>query len=665
MATSLPFAGSAEWLEADGLGGFASGTVNTIRTRRYHGVLVASLRPPTDRVVLVNGLDIWAETAFGNHALASQRYIPDVVHPDGVRRIVDFATDPWPRWTFRLEDGTEIIHEITVPRDQPVALLTWRLSGSPTTPPPESVRLLVRPLLSCRDAHSLHQANPSFRFDADEDGEMVRWHPYHGIPGVVALSNAEYRHNPVWYHGFLYSAERERGLDCTEDLASPGAFHWDLAQGEACLVLTTDSSDVPLVGSAPALLYDLRSAERLRREKLGSRLLHSAEAFLVRRGTGRSILAGYPWSTDWGRDTFVALRGLCLATGRLDEARQILLGWADYVTQGLLPNFFPDRPDEPAFNSADASLWYIIAVYDFLQAMTAAGRTLPTADCTALRRSVGAILTSYIAGTRFGIQIGDDGLLAAGEAGTPLTWMDARLGEWSVTPRVGKAVEIQALWLNALRIGAMYSPRWQAVLERGSGAFLERFWNERESYLFDVVDLDHRPGVVDPTFRPNQILAVGGLPFPLIGGLYARRIVDEVEARLWTPLGLRTLPADDPAFIGRCDGNVRQRLARSHQGAAWPWLLGPFVEAWVRVRGDTEEAKRQARTRFLVPILRHLDEAGLGHVSELADGSAPHTPRGSPFQAWSLGEVLRLSLQVLATDAPAGSREPQSTFVHI
>jgi predicted glycogen debranching enzyme len=651
MSHPLPFDRSAEWIEADGLGGYACGTVDLIRSRRYHSVLTVALRPPTDRVTLVSGFDVWVETPAGRFALSSQRYLPDVVHPDGASRLVGFSSEPWPQWTFRLPDGTEVVHELTVPRDQPIALVSWRLAKR-GAPDPGSIRLRVRPLLSCRDAHSLHHANPSFVFDADSDGELVRWHPYHGIPGVAVLSNGAYLHEPLWHHSFLYTAERDRGGDFTEDLASPGMFEWDLDGSDAAMIVSTDSADLPPSPDAASQLAEMRDRERARRAGLGSRLLRSAEAFLVRRGSGRTILAGYPWSTEWGRDTFVAMRGLCLATGRLGEAREILLEWADRVASGLLPSFFPERPDRPEFASADTSLWYVIAIHEYMRATAARGEAMSASECSALRSAVASILDAYVTGTKYGIGMDDDGLLRAGEPGTPVTWMDARLGDWAVAPRVGKAVEVQALWINALRIAAQYSSRWDTVLERANGAFLERFWHGGGGYLHDVVDVDHRRDAVDSTLRPNQILAVGGLPFAVVHGAYAARIVEVVEKRLLTPMGLRTLAPTHASYVGRCEGNERQTLAATHMGTVWPWLLGPFVEAWVRVRGDTAEARREARARFLTPVLRHLDEAGIGHVSELADGDRPHAPRGAPFQAWSLGEMLRLCIGVLAPGCP-------------
>jgi predicted glycogen debranching enzyme len=398
-----------------------------------------------------------------------------------------------------------------------------------------------------------------------------------------------------------------------------------------------------------------RDAELKRRSLFPARLDRSADTYLVRRGQGKTIIAGYPWFTDWGRDTFIALRGLCLALGRLDDARDILLDWAGTVSEGMLPNRFPDRGERPEYNSVDASLWYVVAVEDYFRAL-AAQRRDPARDVReSLAQAVAAILAGYARGTRYGIRPDADGLLAAGEPGVQLTWMDAKIGGWVVTPRAGKPVEVQALWLNALKSAGRFSDRWQETFERGRAKFRERFWNADRGCLYDVVDVDHRPGAVDPSFRPNQVFAVGGLPELLLEGERARRVVDAVEARLWTPLGLRSLAPDEPGYMPHYDGSPARRDAAYHQGTAWPWLSGPFVEAWLRVRGATPAAKREARVRFLAPLLRHLDEYGLGHVAEIADAEPPHTPRGCPFQAWSLGELLRLDRVVLA-DQPDRSR---------
>jgi len=650
----------AEWLEVDGLGGFASGTVSGIRTRRYHALLLSAVTPPTGRFLLVNGFDAWVETPEGTFALSSQRYRPDVVHPNGAQRITSFTTEPWPRWSFLLEDGTRIEHEIFVRHDAPIAVLSWRL-----TEPRTGVSLTLRPFLSGREYHALHYENPAFRFDAEVQEGKVIWHPYPNVPKIVAVSNGSYTHQPDWYRNFLYLEEQARGLDHTEDLATPGSFRWNLSQGEAAFILTTadQRNERPFLSNASAQehLQTLRADERQRRQPFPSPLHRAADTYLARRGRGKTILAGYPWFTDWGRDTFIALRGLCLATGRLDEAHDILLAWAGTVSEGMLPNRFPDHGDTPEFNSVDASLWYIIAVHDFFQTMAAAQRDISPRDQQTLRTAIEAILAGYEKGTRYRIHADTDGLLAAGESGVQLTWMDAKIGDWVVTPRIGKPVEIQALWLNALYIAGRFSQHWQDFFLRGREAFQTRFWNASGGYLYDVVDAEHRVGVVDASFRPNQILAVGGLPLCVLDPAPARHVVEAVAARLWTPLGLRSLAPGESGYVPHYLGSVRERDGAYHQGTVWPWLLGPFVEAWVRVHGGTREARQEARARYLEPLLRHLDEAGLGHLSEIADGDMPHTPRGCPFQAWSVGEALRLSQIVLAeSETPARTYSQQS-----
>lgn len=628
-----------EWLEADGLGGFASGTVAGVRTRRYHALLLAATTPPTGRMVLASGFDAWLQTAAGQQALSTQRYTPNTLYPDGQWHIEGFDPEPWPRWRYRLADGTAIEQELFVPHGRAAVVLRWHLPD-----PVPGATLRLRPFLCGRDYHALHRENPAFRFTADGDGERRVFGTYDGVPAVCSLANARYAHEPTWYRNFLYAAERERGLDAVEDLASPGVLSWDLGAGDAVWILTTDETLLAGAPAATALAAALADGER-RRRRFPSRLHRAADAYLARRGDGLTVIAGYPWFTDWGRDTFVALRGLCLAGGRPDDARRILLAWAAAVSQGMLPNRFPDRGEAPEYNAVDASLWYAVAAHEYL-ASGGAG----AADTRVLRGAVEAILDGYAAGTRFGIRADGDGLLAAGEPGVQLTWMDARVGDRVVTPRIGKPVEVQALWLNALWAAAHWAPRFAEPLARGRAAFAARFWNAARGCLFDVVDVDHRPGTADPSLRPNQLLAVGGLPLALLEGERARRVVDAVEAELWTPLGPRSLAPGEAGYAARYEGDGPSRDGRYHQGTVWPWLAGPFVEAWARVRGGGADVKREARARFLAPLVAHLDQAGLGHVSEIADGDPPHTPRGCPFQAWSVGELLRLDQVVLRPD---------------
>jgi predicted glycogen debranching enzyme len=651
MTQPISLDDQTEWLETDGLGGFASGTTSGLRTRRYHALLLAATTPPTGRMVLVNGLDAWVESpsldspenALAPEYLSRQRYQSGIVAPAQGATLESFTDEPWPTWVYRLASGTKIEQELFVASGSPLVALRWRIVGRrfPLT-------LSVRPFLSGRDSHSSHHENSGFRFQAEMTGQKVVWQPYEGVPSVNALSNGRYTPDPQWYRGFLYTEERARGLDAVEDLAAPGVFSWNLAEGDAVLVFAAgDAMRDERV--AAALFAKLRRGEQARRGRFASRLERAADAYLVRRGDGKTVVAGYPWFTDWGRDTFISLRGLCLATQRLGEARSILLEWAGLVSEGMLPNRFVDQGDAPEFNTVDASLWYIIAVHDYLAAMNARGFKVAAArDQRELGGAVEAILAGHVRGARYRIRVAEDGLLEEGEPGVQLTWMDAKVGDWVVTPRVGKPVEVQALWLNALRIAGSFTPGYRAVYERGIAAFAQRFWNEERGYLYDVVDVDHQAGQVDASFRPNQIFAVGGLPYPLIEGARARRIVDEVERVLWTPLGLRTLAPGSPAYQPVYQGDMRSRDGAYHQGTVWPWLLGAFVEAWVRVRGDTPDARREARQRFLTPVMEHLSHAGLGHISEIADAEAPYTPRGCPFQAWSVGEALRLDLQVLA-----------------
>jgi predicted glycogen debranching enzyme len=485
------------------------------------------------------------------------------------------------------------------------------------------------------------------------------------VPAITALSNARYQHEPHWYCNFRYDEERARGLDFTEDLASPGVFEWDLSAGEAVWLLAASDSpglEIQRDMSAVSFLNCLRENERLRRKEFPSRLHQAADAYIAQGRSGKTILAGYPWFTDWGRDTFIALRGFCLASGRLDDAREILLTWASAVSEGMLPNRFPDHGEQPEFNSVDASLWYVIAVDEFLTACKTARKGVSAREKELLRTAVEEILEGYAKGTRFGIRMDADGLLAAGMPGSQLTWMDAKIGDWVITPRTGKPVEVQALWLNALKVGSNFSPGWKTHFQRGLAAFKARFWNETSGYLYDVIDCNHEPGTMDPAFRPNQIFAVGGLPLNLLEQDQAERVVSAVEERLWTPLGLPSLAPGSPGYAPRYSGGVRERDSVYHQGTVWPWLIGPFIEAWVRVRGATVEAKHEARRKFLQPLLAHLNDGGVGHVSEIADADAPHTPRGCPFQAWSVGELLRADAIVLASEQRPLKAAPRSIF---
>ena len=640
-----------EWLETDGLGGFASGTAAGIRTRRYHALLLSSCMPPTSRVALVNDVDTWVSTASGSFALSSHRYRGGVVYPDGAAHIVEFEHDPWPTWRFRLADGTEIVHGIMGVRGMPLVVLSWRLLSQES-----GVTLDVRPLLSGRDMHALHQENRNFRFDALMDGNAVSWRPYDALPAVRAQSNGVYEHAPDWYRSFSYTHDP---TDSAEDLASPGVFHFDLGESEAILIFaaSTPAAAAPPRGSAATVLRRLRALERERRSSFPSALHLAADDFLVRRGAARSIIAAYPTRADRGRDACISVRGLCLETGRLSEARQVLLQWASAVSEGMLPSRYPEVGQTAEYDSADASLWFLVAVHDFLASVRAAGKRVATRDRKVLDASVHAILDGYARGTRHAIHADSDGLLAIGDLAShasraPLTWQDSKRDGIALTPRVGKPVEIEALWLNALRIGSAIAPKWGALYDRAERAFATRFWNETRGALFDVVDVDHVPGTVDDALRPNQIFAVGGLPFPVLDLARSRRVVDIVQQRLWTPGGLRSLAEGEPGYTPYfADAGAHDQMS-AHMGAAWPWLMGPFVEAWLRVHGSAPDARREARERFVAPLIARIGERGLGHLTEIVDAAEPWTGRGAPFQALALGELLRMLRMVREQQHP-------------
>ncbi len=623
-----------EWLEADGLGGFASGTAAKIRTRRYHALLLIAARPPAERMVLVSDLEAWVSTPSGDFALSSQRYAPDVVHPDGFWRIASFTSDPWPTWRFDLPDGTSIEQSIFVPRGRALCVVSFRrLSGQ------SPCRLFARPLVAGRDFHSLCHENASAKTAIAFDRGALLVQPYEGLPEIVVRTDARFDPEPIWYRNFVYTEERARGLDCEEDLVSPGVLSWDLSEGEATAIFAVDAELRRDERPAGSIRAELEAKERDRRARFATPIESAADAYLVRRSAGATIIAGYPWFGDWGRDTFIAMRGVCLATGRLDEASAILSEWAGAVSEGMLPNRFPDRGETPEYNSVDAALFYVVAVREYLAAR---GDSVDRREATLLHDAVLAIVEGYRKGTRYSIRADEDGLLAAGEPGVQLTWMDAKVGDWVVTPRIGKPVEIQALWINALDFARRLRPEYDALLAIAARSFTERFVDESRGVLHDVVDVNHVRGTFDRSMRPNQIFAVGGLPLALVEGELARSIVDRVEAELLTPLGLRSLAPSESGYIGHYGGGVRERDGAYHQGTVWPWLLGPFVEAWLRVRRNSANARSEARRRFVVPMLAHLDRAGIGHISEIADAEAPYTPRGCPFQAWSVGELIRI-----------------------
>jgi len=633
----LAQASRREWLHTDGLGGYASSTVVGLNTRRYHGLLVSASHPPGGRMVLLSKLDETLSVAGRRYELGTNAY-PGAVYPRGFEWACSFELDPLPTLAWELEGGT-LSRTICRIHDEPMTAVAYRYEGA------GAPVLELRVLLAYRDHHALQRENAAVRPAAEREGTDFVLRPYEGAPALrLRLPGASWAADGLWYRAFEYERERERGLDFKEDLFSPGVLRVDLLPGKAVHLLVSAGTLLPALDGER-----LMAAERRRLRICGGGgegalpdLRRAADAFIVRRGAlGRTVIAGYHWFEDWGRDTMIALPGLCLTTGRQEDARAVLAEYAQHIEGGMIPNRFPDAGQPPEYNSVDAALWMVVAVGRYLEA---------TGDSefvsTQMAEAVAAIVEGYRAGTLHGIRVGADGLVTQGEEGIQLTWMDARVGREVVTPRRGQPVEVQALWYNALQIGAEVARgagkmtrarEWAALAGRARESFLRAFWSEERGYLADVV----APGGADYSLRPNQLYALG-LPHGLLPRDRAVRVLDAVRRHLLTPVGLRTLSPEHPAYRGRYAGGPAERDAAYHQGTVWPYLAGAYFDAAIRVHG--EAGKAEAR-EWLDAFAVHLDDAGLGTVSEVFDGDAPHTAGGTIAQAWSVGEILRVAVR--------------------
>jgi len=504
--------------------------------------------------------------------------------------------------------------------------------------------LEVRALIAFRDYHSTTHHNEALNPQVHLAPGMVSVAPYAGLPALHCAHDADAVDTTgYWYYTFEYAVERERGLDHAEDLFSPFALRFDLSRrAEAAMLASTEPHDIGRVAH-------YRQAEVERRhallttaptdDALVRTLVTAADHYVVARGAQKTVIAGYHWFSDWGRDTMIALPGLTLVTGRTDVAKSILLAFARVVDQGMLPNRFPDAGETPEYNTVDATLWFFEAIRALWYA---------TKDDAFVQTHFYDVLTDiidwHVRGTRYGIKVDDDGLLSAGEPGVQLTWMDARVGDWVITPRHGKPVEIEALWYNALRImehlaqtcgDTANQQRYSTMAARAHASFNEVFWHAAADCLYDVIHGAERDG----SMRPNQILAVS-LPYTMLSDVRAQRVVAVVERDLLTPYGLRSLASYDPQYRGRCTGDSASRDSSYHQGTVWAWLVGPFMTAYLKVHGATSQGRQQA-AQWLSGFRQHLSDAGLGHVSEIFDGDPPHQPRGCIAQAWSVAELLR------------------------
>ena len=640
-----------EWLETNGRGGFSSGTVAGANTRRYHALLLTAQKPPCERVVLVNHLEEWLEVDGQAIPLSANLY-PDTIHPEGYQRCIGFTTEPWPTWTYDCH-GAIVQREIFCVRDRDLVVIRWTL----TRMVKHAVTIRVRPMVSGRDYHATHHMNESLRTAATIGrNNVVSWHPYNGLSPVQAFQNGEYRHDPMWFRAIQLPIEQQRGLDCEEDWWSPGEFTYQFDDGVvATLVLSSEPDDSVDVTA-------LTEGERKRRaglrasappaDSLTSELYCAGDAYFSARGIRQTIVAGYPWFTDWGRDTFISLPGLCLVTGRWEMAWHTIESFVAHISQGMIPNRFPDVSEQPDYNSIDASLWFVHAIDRYFTYSNDETRVRSVA-WPAVKR----IIDGYRQGTRYNIHMDDDGLIAGGVSDVQLTWMDAKVGEWVVSPRHGKPVEIQALWARALEIGARlatrfgepdYEMRCRKDRTRAVSSFREKFWNESGGFLYDVID---GPEGDDASVRPNQIYAIA-LCDDLVTKERAGQVLRIVEEQLLTPMGLRTLSPKDSRYHQRYEGGERERAAAYHQGTVWPFLLGPFITAWCKVNGSGPAKSREARA-FLDGLQGHLRESCLGQISEIFDAEAPHHARGCFAQAWSVAEPLRALIEDLGVHRSA------------
>ncbi len=634
-----------EWLETNGLGGFASSTIAGLNTRRYHGLLTAATRPPVGRMVLLSKLEETLVIDGRRYELSANQY-PGVIHPQGLQYLKRFRLDPFPIFTYEVA-GIEIEKSVFMIHGENSAVIQYELKTADRSAPAGCL-LEARPLIAFRDYHSLAHENGALNPRVETESNLATIRPYEGAPSLYLAHDAdELDVNGWWYRNFEYQVERERGLDFKEDLFSPCVLKFDLSRRlRAAVIASTERRDVNRV-------FDYRQAEIARREavtavfpdvnELVCALVTAADQFIVARGDRKTVIAGYHWFADWGRDTMIALPGLTLVTGRDDEAKSILLAFARFVDRGMLPNRFPDAGEEPEYNTADATLWYFEAVRSLLRY---------TGDYNFVQTNLYPTLTEIIdwheRGARYGIRVDEDGLLHSGEPGIQLTWMDARVDGREVTPRTGKAVEIQALWYNALcvmeRLANEFGDlegekRYGRMAARAKRSFNELFWNEAAGCLFDVVDGETRDGSI----RPNQILAVS-LAHTMLPREKAKQVVAIVERDLLTPYGLRSLSPDDSQYRGRYEGGPSERDGAYHQGTVWAWLMGPFITAYIKANGNTRKSREQAAL-CLEGFRRHLLEAGLRQVSEIFDGDAPHAARGCAAQAWSVAELLRAAVE--------------------
>lgn len=676
ICCNLDSAESREWLVANGIGGYASGTIGNLLTRRYHGLLVAALKPPLGRTLMLAKLDETAVYRDRPYPLYTNRWADGTIEPEGYKYIESFHLEgTTPVWRYALGDAI-LEKRIWMQQGANTTYIQYRSSRAS-----KPIALAVKALVNYRDYHHTTRAGDwPVSLETLERGVCVTAFPNSAPLYLLADATAEAKFRvstPLynWHYGFDLAAERRRGLDCCEDHLHAATFHFILEPGQSLTAIATTEKNPQLVGDAALEARRAYEAQVLQQwSKAGEspdwidRLVLAADQFIVNRPLpeapeGKTILAGYPWFSDWGRDTMISLPGLTIATGRWSIARSILRTYARYVDRGMLPNRFPDAGGRPEYNTADATLWYFEAIRAYCDA---------SGDDELLSELwpvLCEIVDRHVGGTRYNIRVDpDDGLIYAGEEGVQLTWMDAKVGDWVVTPRTGKPIELSALWYNAIQSLVSFAKKlgkshyeYQQLADRTAAGFT-RFWNSDAGFCYDVLD---GPEGHDAALRPNQIFAVS-LPLdfspkslsprelrvsethrytPLLTPDRRRSVVDACAQQLLTSFGLRSLSPEHPQYRGEYGGDQLQRDRAYHQGTVWGWLMGPFVLAHLDVYKDPAQARA-----FLAPMAHHLLAGGVGSLGEIFEGDAPHSPRGCTAQAWTVAEVLRAWLAISRTD---------------
>jgi predicted glycogen debranching enzyme len=627
---------SMEWLETNGLGGWASSTISGANTRNYHGLFVSAIHPPVERAVLLSKMEENLVFKDAHYELSTNQF-PGKIAAEGLQYLTKFTKEIFPVFQFNV-GGIEIKKTIAAIYQEDTVVVTYEVTKADI-----EFAMELKPFVAFRDYHSLSKANGHINKIAEFGNGLLHLKPYPEYPSLfIYINDSVFKYNPVWCHDFEYKQEQERGLRFSEDLFSYGNFKLMLKEGSKVGIIISTSENCRKDA------FKILEKERLRREfliadlpvkdHLSKVLSLAADQFLVKRGQDlRTIIAGYHWFGDWGRDTMISLPGICLVNGRYEDAAKILKTFSLCIDQGMIPNRFPDQGEVPEYNTSDATLWYFVAIKKYLDYTDDEAFVIND-----LLPGLYEIIQWHDKGTRYNIRIEEDGLLYGGEHGSQLTWMDAKVGDWVVTPRIGKAVEINALWYNALCIMSDLTRRERKIkeshvfkqrAEKVKEVFLSTFLYKDKGYLYDYVNGDEK----DTSFRPNQIFAMS-LPYPLLDNDLALSILKMIEDKLLTPYGLRSLSQDDPKYIGNYRGDQLSRDGGYHQGTVWSWLLGPYITSKVRLEG--EEGKKSA-IKLLAKFETHFYEAGIGTVSEIFDAEPPFIPRGCIAQAWGVAEVLR------------------------